>query len=386
MYGVESVLPHELTHAIVNEFFAGRRAPQWLQEAIAGRFEQTRDHYGEAARLARRVVAGEYFRMRDLFGQEGYPARISLFYEQSAAVVLYLFETGPETMHVFLSELAAGHDHDVALAAALGIPEASAVEEFERRWVEWMKRRYIDDLDTGSDKADVRKADKSDHPIFLPWVNELDTYANVREWREIDLGSLDAFAGVGDSKRDWEVSGGRLRCTVSGQDSRGILGIRMNEAAPAVVSCKVKWSPSATDVGEQNRWFGFTQLDSDLNDTRVEAVGALRANTEYDVICVWSDDLAVYIVEKDGTGVCHGRYPTFRIGGDAPDIDHPLALVAHGSVYVWDLKTAPIREFSKEPVLAPKQETTAQKKEQEDPQKKQTQRRPRRERMGPRGP
>ena len=135
-YGVESVLPHELTHAVINEFFGGQKIPQWLHEAVAGRFEQTRDHYGEAARLARKVVAGEYFRIRDLFDQEGYPERIELFYEQAAAVVLYLFEAGPDAMYSFLVELRDGNGHDAACAAALGIPKENAVEEFERRWVE----------------------------------------------------------------------------------------------------------------------------------------------------------------------------------------------------------------------------------------------------------
>src|SRR5207244_4181331 len=56
-YGIESVLPHELTHTVLIEFFGGQKTPQWLHEAVAGRFEQTRDHYGEAARLSRQVVA-----------------------------------------------------------------------------------------------------------------------------------------------------------------------------------------------------------------------------------------------------------------------------------------------------------------------------------------
>jgi tetratricopeptide (TPR) repeat protein len=349
-YGIQSVLPHELTHAMINEFFAGRTAPRWLQEAVAGRFEQTRDHFGEAARLGRKIVTGEYFRLRDLFEQEQYPARIELFYEQSAAIVLYLFETGPETMYVFLSELAAGNSHDVALSAALGIPEENAVEEFERRWAAWMTRLYVEHPAADSAEIQTTECDKLDYPICLPWVDEVDTYRGLSSWRPIDMNSLDSFAGVGNSKKDWQISGGRLRCVATGRDARGVLGIRMNEPPPLIVACRVRWSPSLSDLQDQARWFGFAQLDSDVNDTRVEALAMLRANQDYEVICILSDDLAIYVVGDDGESVCHGRYPAFHVSGDAPDIDYPLALVAYGPVNVRDIRVAHIDEFSDKPV------------------------------------
>ncbi|MGD2111590.1 MAG: tetratricopeptide repeat protein, partial [Phycisphaerae bacterium] len=307
-YGMQSVLPHELTHAMINEFFAGRMAPRWLQEAVAGRFEQTRDHYGEAARFAKRIVMGEYFRLRDLFAQKEYPDRIALFYEQSAAIVLYLFETGPDTMYVFLSELAAGNSHDEALSAALGIPVQNAVEEFERRWVTWMRRLHVERPSATAPSSAAAAATNLGHEVFQPWVDEVQTYEQLADWRPIDLNSLNAFAGVGDSKKDWEAEGDRLRCTASGVDSRGILGVRMNEPPPVIVACEVRWSPSMGDLGEQARWFGFAQLDSEQNDTRVEALAMLRANKDYTVIGVWSDDLAVYLKPLGGKAVCHGRF------------------------------------------------------------------------------
>ncbi len=385
-YGIQSVLPHELTHAMISEFFTGHMAPRWLHEAVTQRFEQTRDHYGEAARLAKRIVTGEYFRLRDLFEQKEYPDRVALFYEQSATIVLYLFETGPETMYVFLSELAAGNSHDAALSAALGVPEHSAVDEFERRWVEWMKRLYVEHPNPESTETQLAKADKIDHAVFLPWVNEVDTYHNLSDWRNVDVSSLDAFAGIGDSKKDWQADGGRLRCVAAGDDARGILGIRMNESPPMIVSCKVKWSPSASNLTEQSRWFGFAQLDSSLNDTRVEALATLRANEEYNVIGVLSDDLAVYVVGEDGKGVCHGRYPSFYVTGDAPDIDFPLALVAYGPVTVQHLRVAHVDGFSDKPVVAPQstpvvKKAPEQKKTEEAPKNepdKPSRRRPRR--------
>ncbi len=343
-YGIESVLPHELTHAVINEFFSSRKVPQWLHEAMAGRFERTRDHYGEAARLSRKVVAGEFFRLRDLFNQEGYPEGIELFYEQAAAVVLYIFETGPEAMHAFLSELAAGNGHDAACAAALGIPVEGGVEEFERRWVEWMRQRYTRDLAKSGDNPDALSADKSENAVFRPWVNELDTVESISSWRDIELSSLDAFAGVGQSKKDWTIENGFLRCNTKGVEGASLLGIRMNEVAPAAITCDVKFTGSP---GDGKNVFGFAQLDADGNDTRIEATGPLRDNASHKVVCLWSDELAVYV-----DGVCTGRFPSWVASGNAKDVDFPVALVAYGPFEVQNLRVSAIKDFSDKPVVA----------------------------------
>ncbi|MEK7732450.1 MAG: hypothetical protein AAB363_11400 [Planctomycetota bacterium] len=346
-YAVESILPHELTHAVINEFFGAQETPRWLHEAVAGRFEQTRDHYGEAARLARKVVAGEYFRMRDLFEQKVYPERIGLFYEQSAVVVLYLFEAGPDAMYAFLSELAAGNSHDAACAASLGIPEKNAVEEFEKRWVDWMRRRYVKDLDITVDDTQTASADKSTNAAFLPWVNELDTAESISSWRDIDLTSLKAFNPLGRSKEEWSAKDGILRCDPprrTADQGPSLLGLRMNETAPMAITAEVRYLGSPGDSGRQ---FGFTQLDADGYDTRVEALATLRDNLSHKVVCVWSDDLALYI-----DGVNTARYPAFQTGGNAQDVDFPLALVAFGPVEVQNLRVASIKSFSEKPVVA----------------------------------
>lgn len=342
-YGIESVLPHELTHAVINEFFGGQQIPQWLHEAVAGRFEQTRDHYGEAARLARKVVAGEYFRIRDLFEQDGYPERISLFYEQSAAVVLYLFEAGPDAMYSFLAELRDGNDHDAACAAALGIPKEGAVEEFERRWIEWMKVRYIKDLNDSVDGTIKTDGAILQDRIFLPWVNELDTVANLSTWRDVDLSSLDAFRGVGPSKEVWSTSANALR----GNNTDGrpsFLGIRMNEQPPCALQCDVR-AMSAPAAGKP--WFGVAQLDTQGYDTRARVRGFLKPGSTHKITVVWSDDLSIYV---DDT--CVGRVPALLNEADQRDVDYPLAIMAGAPVEVQNLRVAPIKTFSDKPVVA----------------------------------
>ncbi len=275
-------------------------------------------------------------------------------------------------MHVFLSELAAGNDHDAAWAAALGIPKENAVEEFERRWVEWMKVRYVKDLDAAQDGTDVAEAVRSEHAIFRPSVNETDTFDNLEDWRQIDLGSLDAFMGVGTSRKDWSAGGGKLRCSVSGEEGSALLGVRMNETAPVAVSCDVKF---LGNPGDENHWFGFAQLDDDLNDTNVEVIAPLLDGEQHKVVCLWSDELAIYV-----DGACRGRYPAFHVTGDAPDIDYPLALVAYGPVEIQGLRIASIEEFSEAPLVA---QDTSQTQRPEDQRRGRRPRRERRTRPGP---
>ncbi|RME38789.1 MAG: hypothetical protein D6788_06765 [Planctomycetota bacterium] len=280
--------------------------------------------------------------MRDLFNQPVYPKRISLFYEQAAAVVLYLFETGPEAMHAFLSELAAGHGHDAACAAALGIPKEHAVEEFERRWVEWMKRLYVAELDPKADGTVISQAAKTDDPVALPWVNEKDTIASLESWREVPL-ELDNFVGVGSSLQDWTVRDGRLLARRPKAEGETFLGLRMEESAPVAVRTTVR---CLANPSEGWCWFGYVQLDPDGHDTRVVALAPLRDSTEQTVVGIWSDDLAVYLGDQ-----CTGRFPALPFAEEYPEIESPLALVTVGPVSIGKLEIAPIEKFSKKPVV-----------------------------------
>lgn len=373
-YALESVLPHELTHAVLNEFFGGQEIPRWLHEAVAGRFEQTRKHYFEAARFARFVLGGEYFRMRDLFEHKGgYPERISLFYEQAAIVVLYLFETGPEAMNAFLTELAAGNDHDAACAAALGIPQEGAVEEFEKRWVDWMKIRYLKDHDRKRDFTVMADAAVSTHKVFLPWVNELETVAAITDWRTVDLASMDAFSGVGQSKSEWSTGGGVLRCEPKERGGSSILGLRMNEIAPVALTFEVRFLGSP---GGSNS-FGLTQLDANGQDTRIEVSARLSDSATHSVVALWSDDLALYV-----DGVCTGRYPAYQVKGNEQEVNYPLAFVAYGPVEIQNIKIAAIKKFSDKPVLAAGEE---QKPEETSGRRRGSSRRERGQPSGPSG-
>lgn len=335
-YAINSILFHELTHVMIIEFFGGQEVPQWLHEAVAGRMELTRDHYLEAARLARAVVAGEHFRFRDLFEQEGYPSsRIGLFYEQSAIIVLYLFEAGPEAMYTLFRELAQQHTHDQALAAALGIPEEGAVEEFERMWVEWMKRRYVMDLkpDPG-EKIEIELAEAVTSSALQPAMNEIGAIEAITEWRSIPTQSLaDDFCGVGETLEDWSAAGSNLRGNPPDDGFGGAyLGIKMFEKLPLAIRCTVR--------SQADGWAGFALLDSARNETGIEVLAPVKEGREHELVALLGDELAIFL-----DGECTGRYP--RPLQDRLDaaIDFPLALVTYGPLEISKIEVAYVKDF-----------------------------------------
>lgn len=332
-------LPHELTHVVIVEFFGAQDTPRWLHEAIARRMEQNRKHYEEAAKTGRDVVAGEYYRFRDLFGAENYPDgffRVWRFYEQSATIILYLLEQGPESMVAFLQALKDQQGHDEAAAAALGIPVEGAVEELERRWVEWMKERYVHDLGEDEKHEAVSAAPLQDD-LSAVGDSELNTVAAIGKWNKIRTDTLDPFRSVGESRKEWTSDGGRLVYAPGPSGTASALGVRMDEEPPMALRFKVKWNGTP---GRDAGFFGVGMLDHRGDDTGIQVLTPLDDRRPHLVTIVVADDIAMYV---DGT--CTGRAPALRSADINEDIDYPLAFVALSPVEVYDVESALIEKF-----------------------------------------
>lgn len=336
---LEETLPHELTHVVVNEFFGAQEIPRWLHEALARRMEQTRNHYEEAAKTGRDVVAGEYYRFRDLFDATEYPDgffRVWRFYEQSATIVLYLLEQGPESMLAFLQALKDQKGHDAAVAAALGIPEDGAVEELEKRWVEWMKQLYVQYL-AAEENKDVLKAEALSGETLPGAIDELATSEKIGKWNPVSTDSLDTFKGVGDARKLWKSEGGRIKCEIKDRSTGSALGVRTNDEAPLVLRCKFR----ATELSAARSALGIAMLDHRGDDTGIQVLTPLDDRMEHQLVCVVTDTITLYV---DGKRV--GRAPAIRASELDEDIDFPLAFVAYSPVEIWDVETAMIEEFA----------------------------------------
>jgi hypothetical protein len=335
---LEDVLPHELTHMVINEFFGAQDIPRWMNEGCARQMEQSRKDHEEAAALARDAVAGEYFRFRDLAGMKIYPTggQNMRFYEQSAPIITYILEQqGPEGMRAFLTELASGNDHDAAVAAAFGIPEEGAVEALEKMWVEWMKERYVKDLKR-DDREDPTVASESDSELFRSPFDELESVKTVEKWRPVKPEAPGECRGIGDSLRYWTLSPEAIQSKLPDERSQSMLAVRMYEELPIAIKCRVRWTG---DEDENLGWFGFAVLDAQVEDMGVQVLTRLEDNRARDVTCVIADDIAVYL-----DGRCTGRYPVPPWPDDV-EVDYPVALVTHSPVEVTDFQVATIDKF-----------------------------------------
>jgi len=337
-YNLEDVLPHELTHMVLNEFFGAQEIPRWLHEAFARQMEQNRQDREAAANLAVDAVAGEYYRFRDFFATKQYPSthsKVMRFYEQAATTVLFLLEQGPEATRAFLTELAHQRGHDAAVAAAFGIPEEGAVEEFERRWVEWMGKRYVQDLKR-DDRPNTVDAVASTSALFNGPFDELASISTISKWEELKANAAGQCLVLGGSPSEWEFDASAIRATPSDDQGQNLLGLRLYEELPIAIKCRVRLT---ADTPSGRGWFGVSVLDEQKEDTGNHTLVTLRDRRAHDVVCVVSNDLAVFVDDK-----CVGRCPLPAFSDDV-EIDYPVGLFALSPVEITELKAATIDAY-----------------------------------------
>ncbi len=138
------VLPHELAHMVVNRFVRGQ-VPIWLNEGFAE--QQSRKHFAVHTRprgyhFALRLDAipeGSYIPLAELTGAGSYPddpARVMIFYAESARLVQFLIEDHPdEDFREFLQIMADGAHFESALEQVYG-HQYRNVEAFEEKFRE----------------------------------------------------------------------------------------------------------------------------------------------------------------------------------------------------------------------------------------------------------
>jgi hypothetical protein len=130
---IASALPHELTHVILAQRFAGRTLPRWIDEGVAIQADPAGKRSAHKQDLRGALASRTAFRLVELFTLEQYPAahRWGTFYGQSASVVEYLVAQKSPAAFVEFVELALENGYDASLRQIYGI---AGVAELERNW------------------------------------------------------------------------------------------------------------------------------------------------------------------------------------------------------------------------------------------------------------
>lgn len=131
------LLPHELTHLVLQEYFGERPIPRALNEGLAMYMEAGNrgDKYGGPAYEA--VLRGKPFPLSELYAAFRYPKNptmVWLFYSQSASATRFLVDRpGPESTAKMLAEVKHGRPMEDALRQATG-QRGDVLGGIERAW------------------------------------------------------------------------------------------------------------------------------------------------------------------------------------------------------------------------------------------------------------
>ncbi len=140
-----TTFPHELTHIIFRLFTDRKRMPLWLEEGMAQFEEDDQSSLYKRKRFVKMSVKdGSYIRLAELMNMPQVPEdNVDLFYTESASVVDHLITDNIRTSFgKFLTFLKNGQSRDEALNNAYQWKYKNGVSDLEKRWLEFIKRKY----------------------------------------------------------------------------------------------------------------------------------------------------------------------------------------------------------------------------------------------------
>lgn len=133
-HDLEPLAAHEMTHAFVAAMSAGR-APAWIHEGLA-QYEETKIRPPDMIVYESAVATGTLLPWDQVLSQAGAVSRedpllVSLFYQESLAIVQYLVgRYGMFPVRQLLEEYAKGRDSDEAFRNVFKAP----IEQLEKEW------------------------------------------------------------------------------------------------------------------------------------------------------------------------------------------------------------------------------------------------------------
>jgi hypothetical protein len=128
-----AALPHELTHIVIADAFAGEELPRWADEGMAMLADPPEKLAGHFRDFDAAVAEHRVFHLAELLSKQEYPAadgRI-VFYGESVSVVSYLVARRTPAEFVRFLHLAVKSGSEVSLKNVYGI---QGLAQLERLW------------------------------------------------------------------------------------------------------------------------------------------------------------------------------------------------------------------------------------------------------------
>ena len=130
---LRAALPHEMTHVVLADAFAGDELPRWADEGMAMQADPP-DKLAAHGRDFDAAVAGHrLFHVGELVSRSEYPAGDgrTVFYGESVSLVSYLVSRRPAADFVRFMHLATQSGYDASLRDVYGI---QGLAQLERLW------------------------------------------------------------------------------------------------------------------------------------------------------------------------------------------------------------------------------------------------------------
>ncbi len=139
---LDGVLPHEISHLILQDFLGNQPIPLWLNEGVAQLSERRKKVMAHQI-MRNAVKKGQYLSFQTLFTQdiryEKDRDKVRIFYAQSISIIDFLIQTyGSIKFGYFCRYLKNGKTLEQALGATY-TSSIRSVSDLEKRWVEYMK-------------------------------------------------------------------------------------------------------------------------------------------------------------------------------------------------------------------------------------------------------
>jgi hypothetical protein len=129
-----AALPHEMTHVILADAFAGDNLPRWADEGMAMLADPPEKLAGHDHDFDAAVSEHKVFHLSQLLSEQGYPTadRRTVFYGESLSIVRYLVARRTAVDFVKFLHLTAKSGNDASLKEVYGIQDLAQLEHLWR--------------------------------------------------------------------------------------------------------------------------------------------------------------------------------------------------------------------------------------------------------------